>query len=60
MTTKQKTTAKARETTSSRIWEPPILSKGGKNMIQMVKGTYGRMANGRVEPMTKNSGPFSR
>ena len=28
-------------------------------MIQMVKGTYGRMANGRVEPMTKNSGPFS-
>ena len=28
-------------------------------MIQMVKGTYGRMVNGRVEPMTKNSGPFS-
>ena len=28
-------------------------------MIQMVKGTYGRKANGRVEPMTKHSGPFS-
>ena len=28
-------------------------------MIQMVKGTYGRMANGRVEAMTKHSGPFS-
>ena len=28
-------------------------------MIQMVKGTYGRMANGRVEPMTKRSSPFS-
>ena len=28
-------------------------------MIQMVKGTYGRMANGRVEPMTKHSCPFS-
>lgn len=28
-------------------------------MIQMVKGTYGRKVNGRVEPMTKHSGPFS-
>ena len=28
-------------------------------MIQMVKGTYGRKANGRVEPMTRHSGPFS-
>lgn len=28
-------------------------------MIQMVKGTYGRMVNGRVEAMTKHSGPFS-
>lgn len=28
-------------------------------MIQMVKGTYGRMVDGRVEPMTKRSGPFS-
>lgn len=28
-------------------------------MIQMVKGTYGRKANGCVEPMTKHSGPFS-
>ena len=28
-------------------------------MIQMVKGTYGRKANGRVEAMTKHSGPFS-
>lgn len=28
-------------------------------MIQMVKGTYGRKVNGRVEPMTKRSGPFS-
>ena len=28
-------------------------------MIQMVKGTYGRKVNGRVEAMTKHSGPFS-
>lgn len=28
-------------------------------MIQMVKGTYGRRVNGRVEAMTKHSGPFS-
>ena len=28
-------------------------------MIQMVKGTYGRMVGGRVEAMTKHSGPFS-
>lgn len=28
-------------------------------MIQMVKGTYGRMTNGRVEAITKHSGPFS-
>lgn len=28
-------------------------------MIQMVKGTYGRMVNGRVEAMTKRSGSFS-
>lgn len=28
-------------------------------MIQMVKGTYGRKANGCVEPVTKHSGPLS-
>lgn len=28
-------------------------------MIEMIKGTYGRVVNGVVEPMTKHSGPFS-
>ena len=28
-------------------------------MIQMVKGTYGRVVNGGVEAMTKRSAPFS-
>lgn len=28
-------------------------------MIQMVKGTYGRVVNGVVEAMTKRSAPFS-
>ena len=28
-------------------------------MIQMVKGTYGRVVNGAVEAMTKHSAPFS-
>ena len=28
-------------------------------MIQMIKGTYGRVVNGTVEAMTKRSGPFS-
>ena len=28
-------------------------------MLQMVKGTYGRMVGGHVEAMTKHSGPFS-
>lgn len=28
-------------------------------MIQMMKGTYGRKVNGRVEAMTKHSAPFS-
>ena len=28
-------------------------------MIQMINGTYGRVVNGVVEAMTKNSGPFS-
>ena len=28
-------------------------------MIKMIKGTYGRVVNGAVEAMTKNSGPFS-
>ena len=28
-------------------------------MIQMVKGTYGRVVNGSVEAMTKRSAPFS-
>lgn len=27
-------------------------------MIQMVKGTYGRVVNGTVEAMTKHSAPF--
>jgi len=27
-------------------------------MIQMIKGTYGRMVNGTVEAMTKRSAPF--
>lgn len=28
-------------------------------MIKMIKGTYGRVANGVVEAMTKRSAPFS-
>ena len=28
-------------------------------MIKMIKGTYGRVVNGRVEAMTKRSAPFS-
>lgn len=28
-------------------------------MIEMIKGTYGRVVNGVVEAMTKHSGPFS-
>ena len=28
-------------------------------MIQMIKGTYGRVVDGGVEAMTKRSGPFS-
>lgn len=28
-------------------------------MIQMIKSTYGRVVDGGVEAMTKNSGPFS-
>ena len=28
-------------------------------MIRMIKGTYGRVANGVVEAMTKHSAPFS-
>ncbi len=28
-------------------------------MIRMIKGTYGRVANGTVEAMTKRSGSFS-
>lgn len=28
-------------------------------MIQMVKGTYGRVVNGAVEAMTKHSAPFT-
>jgi len=28
-------------------------------MIEMTKGTYGRMVNGYVEPMTRHSGPFA-
>lgn len=28
-------------------------------MIQMVKGTYGRVVNGTVEAMTKRSAPFT-
>lgn len=28
-------------------------------MIKMIKGTYGRVANGVVEAMTKHSAPFS-
>lgn len=28
-------------------------------MIEMIKGTYGRVVNGAVEAMTKHSGPFS-
>lgn len=28
-------------------------------MIKMIKGTYGRIANGVVEAMTKRSAPFS-
>ena len=27
-------------------------------MIQMIKGTYGRVVNGSVEAMTKHSAPF--
>jgi hypothetical protein len=27
-------------------------------MIKMIKGTYGRVVNGSVEPMTKHSAPF--
>ena len=27
-------------------------------MIEMIKGTYGRVVNGVVEAMTKHSGPF--
>ena len=27
-------------------------------MIQMIKGTYGRVVNGTVEAMTKHSAPF--
>lgn len=27
-------------------------------MIKMIKGTYGRVVNGTVEAMTKNSAPF--
>ena len=28
-------------------------------MIEMIKGTYGRIVGGKVEAMTKHSGPFS-
>ena len=28
-------------------------------MIKIIKGTYGRVANGKVEAMTKRSAPFS-
>ena len=28
-------------------------------MIEMIKGTYGRLVGGKVEAMTKHSGPFS-
>lgn len=46
--------------TSCRISTLRILSKGGPDMIKMIKGTYGlRRGDGTLEAMTPSSGPFS-